>query len=73
MEDNTTFGSRLAGRRRTLNRTQLSVAKAVGISPRTLSHLENDTRRPSWDLAVRIKGELRVSLDYLAGGEGVAQ
>lgn len=62
-----TLGSRIAGQRRTLKRTQQAVAKAVGIAPRTLSHFENDSRKPSWDVAVRLADELSTSLDYLAG------
>lgn len=70
MDNGITFGSRLAGRRRTLKRSQGAVAKAVGVSPRFLSKLENDGGRPSWDVAVRLADALDVSLDYLAGRQG---
>ena len=69
-DNGTTFGSRLAGRRRTLRQSQGAVARSVGVSPRFLSKLENDGGRPSWEVAVRLADALDVSLDYLAGRSG---
>lgn len=71
--NNETFGSRLAGWRRTQRRTQESVAQSIGISRRSLSKMENDAGKPSWGVAVRIRSELGLSLDYLAVGIPVSE
>jgi transcriptional regulator with XRE-family HTH domain len=65
----TTLGSRIAGRRRMLKRSQEDVAREVGVSQRYLSKLENDDGRPSWDVAMRLRSALRVTMDFLADGD----
>lgn len=66
----TTFGSRVAGRRRTLCRSQAWLAGEVCVSRRFLSKVENDRAAPSWETVQRLATALGVSLDFLAKGEG---
>lgn len=67
MEDNGTFGSRLAARRRLLNKRQEAVAREAGVSQRFLSKLEHDGCFPSWDVAVKLARALDTHLNYLSG------
>ena len=62
-----TFGSRLRGKRRSLDTAQTELAAAVGITQRHLSKLENDAGDPSWRVALKLADALDVSLDFLAG------
>lgn len=63
----TTLGGRIAGRRRTLELHQATVAARVGVTQRHLSKLENNDGVPSWRVALKLADALDVSLDYLAG------
>lgn len=65
--DNGTLGSRLAARRRLLNKGQQAVAQEAGVSQRFLSKLEHDGCRPSWDVALKLARALDTHLNYLAG------
>jgi transcriptional regulator with XRE-family HTH domain len=47
------------------NRAKLS--RAIGMSPNYVSTMLSTKASPSWDIAVRIAQELKVSLSYMAG------
>jgi DNA-binding XRE family transcriptional regulator len=69
-QETTTFGSRIAGRRRMLDRSQEWLAKQTGVSTRFVSKLENNAAAPSWDTAKKLAKVLEVPLDFLAFGDG---
>lgn len=61
------LGSRIVGLRQELNITQISLAKAVGITKSMLSKYENDINVPKADVLGEIATRLDTSTDYLLG------
>lgn len=49
--------------------TQLKVALDIHISREALSHYENGTRQPSFDILNKLSKYFNVSIDYLINGE----
>jgi len=47
--------------------TQAGLAAILQISQKTVAHLENDYRKPSYELLISIANYYSVSLDYLCG------
>lgn len=48
---------------------QSSVATSIGITESTLSAYEKGTRKPSFDVLLKIAKYYNVSIDYLVGNE----
>lgn len=63
----------LATRRRALREKQRekqsSVASSIGITESTLSAYEKGTRKPSFDVLLKLAKYYSVSIDYLVGNE----
>ena len=67
-----TIGSKLKKLRKSLNRNQEDVAKAIGISRARYSHYENDRVEPDIELIKKFSSYYQVSSDYLLGTSKVA-
>ena len=50
-----------------LNISQVTLAKMLGVSKQSVSNLENDNIQPSVDMLIRIAKCLNTSTDYLLG------
>ena len=46
---------------------QQELADRVGVDQRTISHIENERRKPSIKLAIQLANEFGISLDELLG------
>lgn len=73
VDERSTFGSRVAGRRRVQRIAQKDMAALLGVTPRYLSMIENDGRKPSFEVFIALAQHLDVSLDYLAGTRAEAE
>lgn len=62
-----TIGCRVTRLREKRGLTKNQLAKLVGIGAGQISHIENDIRQPSIDLAIRLANEFGVTLDELLG------
>lgn len=68
LTDEGTLGSRIAGRRIALGKTQKQLADAAGVSPRYISSIENDKAKPGLEVVSTIAQVMGVSLDSLVTG-----
>ncbi len=59
------IGRRIRIQRRLLNLTQGELAKAIGVSPSFIGHMERGDRQASLETLVALANELDVSVDYL--------
>lgn len=64
------IGSRIRAARESAQLTQASLADAVGVRVPTIWRYEKGGAQPRVGVLVRIAGACRVSLDWLATGEG---
>ena len=60
-------GARLQELRKKAKHTQQSLADALGVSVRTITFLEAESREPSMSLLVKLADYFNVSTDYLLG------
>lgn len=68
MKKDLTFGERLAAERKLKGFTsQKAFATELGVSPVSISHWENDERKPDYEMFAKIADTLDVSYDYLLG------
>ncbi len=67
------LGKRLRTQRHALRLSGPKVAAQVGVSSVHISDMENDKRRPSLDLLVRLARVYGVTTDYLLGVEETAE
>ena len=65
-----TLGQRIRAAREALGESQVSIAKAAGISQGYLSQLEADEREPTLSIAARLSQALEITLDSMASGAG---
>ena len=63
----TKFSTRLRQLRTNKGLRQEQVATLIGVNKSAISTYENDTRRPSFEILVRLANLYRVSTDYLLG------
>lgn len=61
------FSTRLKQLRKDRNMKQEQVAKLVGVNKSAISAYENDLRKPSYRVLVRLSNLYGVSTDYLLG------
>lgn len=61
------IGTRLAKNRAEKGITQESLAEAVGISTSYISLIENDQKKPSYSLLIKLANYFDVSIDYFFG------
>lgn len=61
------MGPRLRAMRERHGATLIDVSRAVGISPSTLSRIENGRRKPNLELLLQLAKAYRASLDELVG------
>lgn len=62
-----TIGNRVTRLREQRGLSMIQLAQLVRIGKATISHIENDRRKPSIELAIRLAKEFDVSLDELLG------
>lgn len=63
------LAKRLRALREKQREKQSSVASSIGITESTLSAYEKGTRKPSFDVLLKIAQYYNVSIDYLVGNE----
>ena len=63
------LATRLRALREKQREKQSSVAASIGITESTLSAYEKGTRKPSFDVLLKIAQYYNVSIDYLVGNE----
>ena len=61
------FGKRLRATRLSRGMTQEKLSEAAGVALRTYQAYEQGTRRPSFEILVKLADLLSVSTDYLLG------
>lgn len=61
------FGSHLKQLRLSRNITQKQLAENIGASERGIQNYELNTRKPTFDILIRIADYFGVSIDYLVG------
>lgn len=61
------FASRLKDLRTSRNLTMESLAKDLDTTRATISNFENEQRKPSLDMIIKIADYFQVSVDYLVG------
>lgn len=61
------FASRLKELRISKNLTMESLAKDLNTTRATISNFENEQRKPSLDMVIKIADYFQVSIDYLVG------
>lgn len=61
------FASRLKDLRTSKNLTMESLAKDLDTTRATISNFENEQRKPSLDMIIKIADYFQVSIDYLVG------
>lgn len=61
------FASRLKELRISQNLTMESLAKDLNTTRATISNFENEQRKPSLDMIIKIADYFQVSIDYLVG------
>lgn len=61
------FASRLKELRTSKNLTMESLAKDLGTTRATISNFENEQRKPSLDMIIKLADYFQVSIDYLVG------
>lgn len=65
--DDKTFGRRLAEARKKCGMTQQQLANALDVHVTTIAKIETGTRKPSFELLLKMAQVLNVSMDYLLG------
>lgn len=68
-----TIGERVTLHREKLGLSKIELARKVDIGEGTISHIENDRRKPSLKLAIRLANEFGISLDELLGRDEVLE
>ena len=63
------LAKRLRALREKQREKQSSVASSIGITESTLSAYEKGTRKPSFDVLLKLAKYYSVSIDYLVGNE----
>lgn len=63
------FSKRIKRLRTQNNMTQDDLAKKLGITKSVISAYENDMRRPSYEILIKLAHIFNVSVDYLLGVE----
>lgn len=63
------LATRLRALREKQREKQSSVASSIGITESTLSAYEKGTRKPSFDVLLKLAKYYSVSIDYLVGNE----
>lgn len=63
------LATRLRALREKQREKQSSVASSIGITKSTLSAYEKGTRKPSFDVLLKLAKYYSVSIDYLVGNE----
>ncbi len=61
------FKNRLKDLRIQNNLTQKDLAKAIGISERSIQNYELNSRKPNFDILIELARFFGVSIDYLVG------
>lgn len=61
------FSNRLNKLRTEHNITMEQLAKEIGTTKATISNFENEQRKPSLDMVIKIADYFQVSIDYLVG------
>jgi len=61
------FSDRIKTLRKEKAITQEKLAEIIQVSQKTIAHLENDYRKPSYELLIALADYFNVSLDYLTG------
>lgn len=67
--DKTTFGDRVKMARKKMNLTQETLAKKIGVSQGTITHIENGRNQES-RYTVELARALNVSAEWLSHGRG---
>lgn len=62
-----TFAKRLNELRVNRNLTMVDLAKDLDTTRGTISNFENEQRKPSLDMVIKIADYFQVSIDYLVG------
>ncbi len=62
-----TFAERLKELRVSKNLTMEQLGKDIGSTRATISNFENEQRKPSLDMLIKLADYFDVSIDYLAG------
>lgn len=62
-----TFAERLKELRVSKNLTMEQLGKDIGSTRATISNFENEQRKPSLDMLIKLANYFDVSIDYLAG------
>ena len=63
------FGYKLRALRTAAGMTQDELAKKLGITKSVISAYENDMRRPSYEILIKLAHIFNVTVDYLLGVE----
>lgn len=61
------FSSRIKELRNSKGLTMEQLAKDLGTTRATISNFENEQRKPSLDMVIKIADYFQISIDYLVG------